>query len=149
MHMSDILHRVGIAAPIEKVYQTLTTLEGNRGWWDSCPVEQRSCSRARSAELWRGEPGSRPRGARMKLRVQIDHSRCLASASFVGLAPEFFASADDGRALVRLRTGAFSASGILDELSIAQANQIREAAMFCPPEAISVTDDTRGEQFFP
>jgi uncharacterized protein YndB with AHSA1/START domain len=33
--MPDILHRVGIAAPIERVYTTLTTLEGNRGWWDS------------------------------------------------------------------------------------------------------------------
>jgi uncharacterized protein YndB with AHSA1/START domain len=33
--MSDILHRVGIGAPIEKVYETLTTLEGNQGWWDS------------------------------------------------------------------------------------------------------------------
>jgi uncharacterized protein YndB with AHSA1/START domain len=33
--MVDILHRVGIGAPIEKVYETLTSLEGNRGWWDS------------------------------------------------------------------------------------------------------------------
>jgi uncharacterized protein YndB with AHSA1/START domain len=33
--MPDILHRVGIDAPVEKVYETLTTLEGNRGWWDS------------------------------------------------------------------------------------------------------------------
>jgi uncharacterized protein YndB with AHSA1/START domain len=33
--MPDILHRVGIAAPIAKVYETLTTLEGHRGWWDS------------------------------------------------------------------------------------------------------------------
>jgi uncharacterized protein YndB with AHSA1/START domain len=31
----DILHRVGIDAPVAKVYETLTTLEGNRGWWDS------------------------------------------------------------------------------------------------------------------
>ena len=33
--MVDILHRVGIEAPIAKVYKTLTTLEGNRAWWDS------------------------------------------------------------------------------------------------------------------
>ena len=33
--MVDILHRVGIAAPARKVYETLTTIEGNRGWWDS------------------------------------------------------------------------------------------------------------------
>jgi uncharacterized protein YndB with AHSA1/START domain len=33
--MPDILHRVGIAAPVAKVYETLTTLAGHRGWWDS------------------------------------------------------------------------------------------------------------------
>jgi uncharacterized protein YndB with AHSA1/START domain len=33
--MVDILHRVGIGAPIEKVYRTLTTTEGNRAWCDS------------------------------------------------------------------------------------------------------------------
>ena len=31
----DILHRVGIDAPASKVFETLTTLEGNRSWWDS------------------------------------------------------------------------------------------------------------------
>jgi uncharacterized protein YndB with AHSA1/START domain len=30
--MVDILHRVGIGAPIEKVYKTLTTIEGNKAW---------------------------------------------------------------------------------------------------------------------
>ena len=33
--MVDILHRVGIGSPAEKVYKTLTTLEGNKAWWDS------------------------------------------------------------------------------------------------------------------
>ena len=33
--MVDILHRVGIGAPLERVYETLTSLEGNRAWWDS------------------------------------------------------------------------------------------------------------------
>jgi len=33
--MPDILHRVGIDAKPEKVFETLTTLEGNRRWWDS------------------------------------------------------------------------------------------------------------------
>ncbi|MCH0562232.1 SRPBCC domain-containing protein [Streptomyces sp. MUM 2J] len=31
--MVDILHRVGIAAPPEKVYEALTTVEGLAGWW--------------------------------------------------------------------------------------------------------------------
>jgi len=33
--MPDILHRVGINASPEKVFEILTTIEGNRGWWDS------------------------------------------------------------------------------------------------------------------
>jgi uncharacterized protein YndB with AHSA1/START domain len=33
--MPDILHRVGIAAPPERVFQALTTLEGLRHWWVS------------------------------------------------------------------------------------------------------------------
>jgi hypothetical protein len=31
----DILHRIGIGAPADKVFDTLTTLSGNRVWWDS------------------------------------------------------------------------------------------------------------------
>jgi hypothetical protein len=31
----DILHRVGIGASAAKVFETLTTLEGHRAWWDS------------------------------------------------------------------------------------------------------------------
>jgi len=31
----DILHRVGIDAPLGKVFETLTTLEGHQRWWDS------------------------------------------------------------------------------------------------------------------
>ena len=31
--MPDILHRVGIAAPPERVFAALTSVEGIRGWW--------------------------------------------------------------------------------------------------------------------
>jgi len=31
--MVDIIHRVGIKAPISKVYSALTTLDGLAGWW--------------------------------------------------------------------------------------------------------------------
>ncbi len=31
--MPDILHRVGIQAPVEKVYRALTSEEGLAGWW--------------------------------------------------------------------------------------------------------------------
>ena len=33
--MYDILHRVGINAGPEKVFNALTTIEGLRGWWSS------------------------------------------------------------------------------------------------------------------
>ena len=33
--MPDILHRVGVAARPDRVYQALTTIEGLRGWWVS------------------------------------------------------------------------------------------------------------------
>ncbi len=33
--MADIVHRVGIGAPIEKVYEVLTSVDGARAWWDS------------------------------------------------------------------------------------------------------------------
>jgi uncharacterized protein YndB with AHSA1/START domain len=31
--MVDIIHRVGIKAPVQKVYQALSTTEGISGWW--------------------------------------------------------------------------------------------------------------------
>jgi hypothetical protein len=34
-------------------------------------------------------------------------------------------------------------------LSAAEADAVREAALFCPPEAISVWDADSGEQYFP
>ncbi len=33
--MADILHRVGIAAPPERVFDLLATIPGLRGWWVS------------------------------------------------------------------------------------------------------------------
>ena len=31
--MSDIMHLIGISAPVERVYRALTTAEGVRNWW--------------------------------------------------------------------------------------------------------------------
>jgi len=33
--MPDIIHRVGINAPVGKIYDILTSIEGARAWWDS------------------------------------------------------------------------------------------------------------------
>ncbi len=85
----------------------------------------------------------------MRLRLKIDHARCLASGACISLAPESFAQGGDGLALVRSSKGAPGAAGTLEGLSPDQANRVREAAMFCPPEAITVCDDETGEQLFP
>jgi uncharacterized protein YndB with AHSA1/START domain len=31
--MADIIHRIGIKAPISKVFAALATIEGVAGWW--------------------------------------------------------------------------------------------------------------------
>lgn len=31
--MVDILHRIGIKTPVERVYKAVTTLVGLAGWW--------------------------------------------------------------------------------------------------------------------
>ena len=85
----------------------------------------------------------------MNLKVAVDHGRCMRTGSCVGLAPEHFESGADGRSLVRCGKGDPAPEGILTDLTEAQSNQVREAAMFCPPEAISVWDADTGEQFYP
>ena len=30
---TDLIHRIGIAAPAEKIYRAITTEEGIRAWW--------------------------------------------------------------------------------------------------------------------
>lgn len=53
--------------------------------------------------------------------------------------------------MARLRTadGRELADGTLDAVPAADARTIREAAMFCPPEAIEVWDEETGEKLFP
>lgn len=34
-HLVDIIHRVGIRAPLSKVYSALSTIDGLAGWWTS------------------------------------------------------------------------------------------------------------------
>jgi uncharacterized protein YndB with AHSA1/START domain len=36
--MVDILHRVGVVAPLDEVYRAVTTLEGLKGWWTTDTV---------------------------------------------------------------------------------------------------------------
>ena len=31
--MADIIHKIRIEAPIEKVFEAFTTIDGLKGWW--------------------------------------------------------------------------------------------------------------------
>jgi ferredoxin len=84
----------------------------------------------------------------MNLDVEIEHGKCLGTRGCVALAPNHFVSGADGKALAR-GGGDPAARGTLTGLTDAASNEIREAAMFCPPEAISVRDADTGEQYFP
>jgi ferredoxin len=84
----------------------------------------------------------------MNLEVKIDHAKCVASGSCTMLAPERFEAGPDGKALAR-PDGDPAAEAKLTGLTEAESNQVREAAMFCPPEAISVWDADSGEQYYP
>ena len=85
----------------------------------------------------------------MNLRVTIEHRKCMGTGSCVMLAPEHFEPGSDGKALVRCEAGAPSPAGTLTGLTQTQSDQVREAAMFCPPEAITVCDADTGEQYHP
>ena len=85
----------------------------------------------------------------MNLKVSIDHRKCLGTGSCVSLAPEHFEPGADGKSLARGSSSAPAPEARLTGLTQAQSNQVREAAMFCPPEAITVWDADTGEQYFP
>jgi ferredoxin len=85
----------------------------------------------------------------MNLKITIEHRKCLGTGSCVMLAPEHFEPGTDGKALVRCDGDAPSPEGTLTGLTQAQSDQVREAAMFCPPEAITVRDADTGGQYYP
>jgi ferredoxin len=85
----------------------------------------------------------------MDLKVSIEHRKCMGTGSCVMLAPGHFEPGPDGKALARHDAGGPAPAATLAGLTQAQANEVREAAMFCPPEAITVWDADTGEQYFP
>ena len=85
----------------------------------------------------------------MNLKVTIEHGKCMGTGSCRMLAPEHFEPGADGKALVRRDDGPPGPEGTLTGLAQPQSDQVREAAMFCPPEAITVWDADTGEQYYP
>lgn len=85
----------------------------------------------------------------MNLKVTIEHRKCLGTGNCVMLASAYFEPGADGKALVRCDGAAPGPEGTLAGLTQNQSDQVREAAMFCPPEAITVCDADTGEQYHP
>jgi ferredoxin len=85
----------------------------------------------------------------MDLKVTIEHGKCLGTGSCAMLAPEHFELGADSKALVRCDDGGAGKEGTLTGLTQTQSDQVHEAAMFCPPEAITVCDADTGEQYYP
>ncbi len=71
-----------------------------------------------------------------KLRITVDHGRCVGNAQCVGLAPAVFRHNDDRQSEV------VDPDGAPEEL-------ILKAASYCPTGAIEVVDDRTGEVLFP
>jgi uncharacterized protein YndB with AHSA1/START domain len=40
---ADLIHRIGIATPAEKIYRALTTVEGIRARWTPVPKARHLC----------------------------------------------------------------------------------------------------------
>lgn len=85
----------------------------------------------------------------MDLHVNIDHTKCLGTGNCVRSAPGHFELDEDGLSLVRLGPQDVTYDGVARGLPGPEADAIREAAMFCPPEAITVWNAESGEQYFP
>jgi ferredoxin len=85
----------------------------------------------------------------MNLKVTIEHRKCMGTGSCVMLAAEYFEPGADGKSLVRCDGAAPGPDGTLTGLTQTQSDHVREAAMFCPPEAITVCDADTGEQYYP
>jgi ferredoxin len=85
----------------------------------------------------------------MRIRVEIDRSSCLATGNCARTAPRHFRLDDTGRPSVRSGSGDAPSAGVTSRLDDDESGRVREAAMFCPPEAISLWDADTGDQLFP
>jgi ferredoxin len=85
----------------------------------------------------------------VNLEVRIDHGGCVATGSCAALAPEYLEPGADGKPLIRCAGAPPGSEARLAGLSADASNRVREAAMFCPPEAIEVRDADSDEQYFP
>jgi ferredoxin len=70
------------------------------------------------------------------MKIVIDRGRCIAASNCIGAAPAVFRLDGQRKAVVD------NAAGGSDEA-------IMDAASSCPTEAISLFDETTGQQLFP
>jgi uncharacterized protein YndB with AHSA1/START domain len=103
----DILHRVGIKAPAEKVYQALATIDGLAGWWT---VTTQGSSQPGGLIKFRFNhaDGREIGGADMKVLEQRPGQRVLwqtveGPAEWVGTQISFDLKQEDGFCIVMFK----------------------------------------------
>src|SRR5262245_41741206 len=102
--MADIVHRVGIKAPVSKVYTALSTIDGLAGWWTAA-TSGRSKVGGAIAFRFHSETGEEIGGFDMDvLELAPDEKvrwRVMAGpAEWVGTDIEFSLAQQDGYTLV-------------------------------------------------
>jgi ferredoxin len=85
----------------------------------------------------------------MDVRVTIDHDRCLGTGNCALSAADRFTPGEDGKAVARIGPDHTDRDAVVRGLTERDTAAICEAAMFCPPDAITVRDADSGEQYYP
>ena len=103
--MADIVHCIGIAAPISHVYRALTTTEGLAGWWTE-DVEGNPQQEGSIEFRFRTPTGDLKGAARMQVESADSDSgvcwRCIGGPDeWLDTAIAFALSEEDGKTLVR------------------------------------------------
>ena len=110
---TDLIHRINIAAPAEKIYDALTTEEGVRGWWTTdVKMDSRVGGKAIFAFM----------GHSVEFQMRIEQLtppslvrwQCVGGSSpdWVGTTQEFrLEPADDGEVLLKFCHGGWKSGG--------------------------------------
>jgi uncharacterized protein YndB with AHSA1/START domain len=102
--MVDIVHRVGIKAPVSKVYAALSTIDGLKGWWTTATSGNPLVGGV-TAFRFQTETGDEIGGFDMEVIEQVTdekvHWRVKAGpVEWVGTDIEFLLSRQDGYTIV-------------------------------------------------
>jgi len=101
--MADILHRVGVKAPMDKVYEALATRDGLAGWWTT---DTRGESKVGNVMTFRFSDNGREIGGFDVKVLELDPARCVrwevvdGPEEWIGTTIRFDLKQDDGWVIV-------------------------------------------------